>query len=417
MSLLSLEQFRIIMGFNPWFFWGLASTTKTPLSSACNGLVYKYAWQSVDAAGRVDIQNAIDAAEERLIDYLEFAPAPHYVESTVEWPRYNQQQLGRLFPVDARGRWMSVQLPEGKVQKIGIETYTHIEDASVVLTDADSDGLKDTFTLITAAALGTTKTDEIAVYFKTTDQLDGAGPCERWRIQPVKVKIMAGVATITGPAWMLVKPLKYEGMGVAALDPDTAANFVTSLDVERHWTNPDGLTVDDSQAVLIWETLPQPYYLDYVPSSSDPAAIGQVVARAGIRNADIGEVIPAEAVYDAVSGTWYAESWCGPKRPPDRVKVRYLAGEPLVSGEMNWSWQKIIARLAAAELARSICGCAEANRELYTWQFDLSRAGGRDEEQYKVSDEDLSNPFGVRRGHVYAWKQVKNLALMRGILI
>jgi hypothetical protein len=207
----------------------------------------------------------------------------------------------------------------------------------------------------------------------------------------------------------LVKPLLYEGVGVKALDPDTAANFVTALDVERHWTNPDGLTVDTSQAVLIWET-------DY-PPSSDPASIGQAVARVGIRDADTGEVTPAEATYDAVSGTWSASGWCGVKRPPDRVKVRYLAGEPLVSGEMNWSWQKITARLAAAELARDICGCQEANRELYTWQFDLSRAGGREEEQYKVADEDLTNPFGQRRGHLYAWKQVKNLALMRGILI
>src|SRR6185369_16921871 len=101
-----------------------------------------------------------------------------------------------------------------------------------------------------------------------------------------------------------------------------------------------------------------------------------------------------------------------------RVTVRYLAGFPLASdGQMQEPYRTMVARLAAAELARPICACDEANRELYRWQFDLARTAGSGDEAYgAVSAEDLNNPFGTRRGHVYAWKQVKNLRQLRGAL-
>jgi hypothetical protein len=107
-------------------------------------------------------------------------------------------------------------------------------------------------------------------------------------------------------------------------------------------------------------------------------------------------------------GRTYAASGPGKNPLPGRSS--------LVKGEMDWNWQKIVARFAAAEMNRPICGCQEANRELYNWQYDLSRAGGRAEEQYKVSDEELNNPFGHRRGHVYAWERIKESGFSRGMI-
>jgi hypothetical protein len=104
-------------------------------------------------------------------------------------------------------------------------------------------------------------------------------------------------------------------------------------------------------------------------------------------------------------------------REPDRILVRYLAGQPLANQQMTEKWQVIVARLAAAELARRICACDEANQELYHWQFDLSRAAGANDEQYSISPPDLDNPLGTRRGQVWAWKQIRSLRLGKSVLV
>ena len=65
-------------------------------------------------------------------------------------------------------------------------------------------------------------------------------------------------------------------------------------------------------------------------------------------------------------------------------------------------------------MARPICACDTANREWYRWQQDLARTN-KDDELYTVSPQDLNNPFGTRRGHVWAWRQVLNLHQKRGV--
>ena len=89
MTMLSLEEWREIIGWNPWHFWGLAGD-KAPVTSGCNTAVMQYGWQSADAAGRADIVEAISAAEQTLIEYLGFSPAPRYEMATT------REGLGRL---------------------------------------------------------------------------------------------------------------------------------------------------------------------------------------------------------------------------------------------------------------------------------------------------------------------------------
>ena len=412
--LLPLENWRQVIGYNPWHFWGLANQ-KAKITSSTLKPLRQYDWQDADRVGRSEILAAIENAEALLVDYLKYAPAPHFREDVLPWPKYFNPALWRYFSIDTTGHRLAVTLTEGYVQHVGIETIADIETVNVVPSDTDGDGLNDIFTLTTSVALGTTDPDEIAVYFKAADRLDDN--LAKFRIQPVRVSIdVTGVATIKGPYWLLVRPILYEGVSAADLDPDTAVNFATQLEVKRRYTTTDGNTNATCQALITWETLP--FYVGTLdPSSStDPAATANAVARCGIRNAEIGQVTPAESVYDAASGTWTNVGYLYPRRPPDHVTVRYLAGVSLSGGNMQRKWQTIVARLAAAEMTRLTSSNDASNRELYNWQFDLSRGGGRDSEQFKVSDEDLSNPFGTRRGHLYAWRQVKNLALIRGIL-
>ncbi len=67
--------------------------------------------------------------------------------------------------------------------------------------------------------------------------------------------------------------------------------------------------------------------------------------------------------------------------------------------------------MASPELARAICACDTANMEMHRWQFDRSRTGGANDESYAVGTEDLENQFGTLWGQIWAWKQVKRLAL------
>lgn len=424
-NLLPLESFRRLLGYNPWHFWGMAHSTKVPLSDRCNTLVYEYAWQSVDAIGRAEIRAAIARAEEKLTEYVKFSPAPHYVSETVSYPRYYDIRRWYSSPAAADGRWLPITLSEGYIQALGIEAHTLIGTVNVTRSDADGDGLDDTFV---TAATATTVTDitQIAVYFSAADRFTGESVGPRWRIDPVQVSISGGNVTVKGKAWQLVKPLLFEGYpndeNGLQLDPTSATTYVTTVDVYRRYTNGDGTTNETAQGLFTWETLPSGGIgiccgTSSTDSSTDPAAIATSIARVGIRDAVQGIVLPGTASYDTSSATWASIAW-GSCHPPDRVLVRYLAGYPLTSaGEMDPRWQQIVARLAMAELTSPICSCDKANHQLAYWQTDLARTGGNNDDQYgAVSQSDLNNPFGTRRGHVQAWRWVLNNYQARGFV-
>jgi len=420
---LPLETLREIIGYNPYHFWGLTNR-KVPVTSACNTLLTEYSWQSANEAGRADLRRAIETAETRLQTYLGYAVAPHYVTETLDYARFYDQTFLATLPVDVRGHWKSVTLAENMVQAVGVEQLTLLETPTVVYSDENGDGLIDTFTLTFA----TTETDAdlIGVYFAAADRWDGSDVSARWRILPVTVKINAGTCTITGRAWTAVKPVLYAGVrGNWALDPDDTSNFAATLEVYERETDPNGTTIETSQATFVWETLPIPYgwwCANSGNNATDPAALAYSVGRAGIRNARMGIVAPGEALYDSVTGEWRATvspwSAAGVIRPPDRVTLRYLAGMPLEgasgSKQMSATMRPVVARLAVAELTERICACDTANREFARWQYDRARVGSQ-VEMYAVSREDLNNPFGTRAGQVYAWKEVKALRVVRGV--
>lgn len=418
---LPLDTFREILGFHPFHFWQLVNSV-TPITDACNDLVKEQSWQNTDAIGRADIREAIETAERRLSDHLGYNVMPRWGSDTVPFARYFDNAQQRVGYADGQGRWISAQVKDGRVDALGIETLTLIGTVTtgvgggLVFSDADADGLNDTF----VATIATTITDpaQIALYFAAGDRLDGEAAGDRWRIEPVRVSISAGTATIRGRYWLLVKPLLYQGVLSDQLNPLTATNFVASLDVYRRYNNPDGTTLETSQAVLYWETPPYPNCDEvYLPTNaSDPAAVAQAIGRAGIRDARNGYLYAAESAYNVTSAQWSAglvTSW----RTPDRVLFRYRSGDALdTNGHMRREWATVVARLAAAEMSRPICGCDKANQELWRWQVDLALnpSGGSD---FDISQSDLNNPLGTRLGHLYAWKRINKLALGQGALV
>lgn len=345
---LPLDSFRRHLAIHPWHFWQLTSD-QTPRTAACNALTMEYAWQDADAAGRADIREAIATAEDRLHAELGYRVAPRRATATLAYRT-------------------PLVLPERHVQALGVEVETLIGTVAVTYSDSDSDGLNDHWT----ASSATTATDagELFVRFRAADD------AQQREIAPVVITITGGTALLSGPAWLLVKPALYERTDADLINANNAANFVQQIEVVRR-------TVDTTQAAtLIWDA---------------PACAPTTDVRLVLTDGDLG-------IVQAQAGCWPIAYGCA----PDRVTVRYVAGYPLINRQMAWPWQTTVARLAAAELARPICACADANRALYHWQFDLARTSGANDEAYgAISAEDLNNPFGTRRGHIYAWRMVK----------
>lgn len=423
MPLLPLDILRKKMGYNPWLFWGFSHSTLVPENSAANKAIRQESWQDASQVGRSDMLDAIYAAEEKLRGHLLYGPAPRYIEEeVVSYPRPVDARLQYGASIGADGRWLSIQLQEHYIQAVGVEALTLQGEETVTYEDLDGDGIKESFYV---SIIGQTiALSEIAIYFKESDRTGDKALSDRWRIQPATVSYETigefDSTVIRGSAWLLGKPLLYEGVATRNLDPTTTSNYVTSVMVYRRYTSGNGTTAATSQAKLIWETAPYPGWATCCggasDSSTDPAALAEAIARVGIRDARHGIVTPGEAAYNATTGIWSASAWGSCLQQPSRVIVRYLAGYPLRNRQMDPLWQEVVCYLAAAEMAERPAWAETANKWLAHWQFDMARAAGSNDEQYSLSQGDLDNPFGTRRGQVMAWKKVRNLMHVRGFL-
>lgn len=413
--LLPIDTFFRALGLHPWHVWQLAGAP-VPLRSECPALTYEYSWQGADTAGRDDVRDAIVRAEQKLAGYLGYRIAPQYVEATVPYPRLGAGASSRAWNMDPTGRRVGVWAPEGYVQALGVEQHTSIGAAALTFSDRFSTGVHDTFSATLPIPSGMALTaDQVAVYIAAADRYDDTALSARWRIQPVQVSISGGNVTISGRRWLLVRPVLYESPVARPLDPATAGNFVTTLEVYQRTTNGDGMTVNDCPATLLYESAGCGGWWGCGPAgSTDPAAVGSVVARADIRDRTLGLLTPAAATYDASTGTWSAAPCGGCAPDPDRVTLRYLAGAPLdADGQIAAPLRQAVIALAAAELKQRICACRESNERLHTLQQDLTLESTQTE-RYQVAPEDLRNPFGTRRGHVQAWKIAQDYLLRRG---
>lgn len=430
-NILSLEEFRRAMGLHPWHFHGLANSL-IPEANGCGTIFPEYSWQKQDVVGRSEVREAIEIAESKLADYLGYYPAPHYASATLPFPPYMQRDMWRTAYADGSGRLTGVRLPEGKVLALGTEKLALIGQAPVSYVDLDGDGLNESFSLAISLTDTSIVESEIALFFQ-----DGDVPAEftqdRREVAPILTEITSGIgcggcniATVTGKAWTLVRPILYEGVLVPddGIDPSVIGNFVVALDVYRRTTDGSGNSVTTSQSTLHWEAQPWPDWCTVCTASgggsSDPGLEAQAVARCGIRDSENGIVLPAEAVYNSTAGTWSTgwdlNSWC---RLPDRVTVRYRAGVARDSrNQISRPWQTLIARMACAEVGRPIYACAEANREVYRWQFDLAQNQGANDEAYGFTPQSIMDcPLGTRRGQVWAYQQIQNLQQLPGVAV
>lgn len=410
--MVSVHTWLQYMQMNPWHSWQLANAT-IPVSSKCNALVYEYAWQDADRAGRAEIAKSIQRAEDLYAQYANYYPRKRFNTVTIPWPKLGDYRLTRYVSSTPDGHWLGLQLPDGYIHELGYEHKQHTKTINLTYLDLDGDGLYET-AQATCQLPADCEDDEMYFEFLSTDYVY---PESNRRIIPRTITRQGANATITFDSPQLVKPIlltiaKPQTLDPSVIPPTAGSPFAAQIQASRVWCDPSGTTLDTAQMVLIWETLPYPPYATAFPFSTnvtqDPSALAYAIARGSVRNSHAGIIYAGESVYNANTDTWSGRTDFSEYRPPDRVIVRYQ------SGVTDRNLDLVIARLAAAELSRPVCACTSANKELSEWQTDLSRIGAQQE--LYAQPGDMTNPFGSRRGHVYAWRTVQQAQRLQGIL-
>lgn len=410
MTGLSLNEWIAIMGFNPWISNQLTNKL-VPIQADCSRLMFEYDWQSADRAGRQSIRNAIQHAEELIRQYAGYGASPAFREATIRYPVFGDTRFARTRDIGSDDQWLSVVLPEGQIRALGVQVDTTPVVAALVYTDDDGDGLFETATATAAVPAGTT-IDQVVARFLQSDCGSRTPP----EVAPRSVALVGTAATMIFDTWTLVRPVRQTSAIPAILDPGNGAApaatvCAASVEIFRRFCDPTGTTEATCMALLTWETAPWPWWCCGTGDSRDPAATATALCRAVIRDAETGVVGFGEVTYDATTGEWSTPCNWRRCRPPDTVTIRYQAGLPLDGIAMQQPWQTIVARLAAAELARPICACMAANKELFEWQADMLKT---DQLGYQAPN-DATNPLGARRGQIFAWRWITRNQLTRGI--
>lgn len=382
-TLLPPDTWAKLMGINPFEFNQIGNGFPIDNSAQCDHVFFQFSWQQ-DFLSREEIAKCIDMAEDMVAQELGYYPAPKYIINEVQqYPRPFNREL-YAGGITWRGQLKSVQLNWHKVQGGGILARTLINAATaVVLSDTDGDGIDDTFTLTQATTV--TDPDQIAVYFTTVDR-DSNDVDETWRIRPVKVSISGGVATVKGHSSLLVVPNLTLRTDATVLDVTTLTNYVTTLDVYQ--VTLDSGTDSSQQGNAIWEVL---------PCTDPPCNVEYNALCIGARQAELG-IVAIDYNPNSDSCHWNA---------PDRVSVNYLAGEPLVNGQMSQQMADIVAHLATALLPVEKCGCERSDRIIAYWR-EVAPANGEGLRTTLMGSYG-DNPFGPQRGALYAWNKVKRL--------
>lgn len=179
-------------------------------------------------------------AEDTAAKYLGYYPLPKWIseEEHVLTSSYVPEYYGFA---NSRGMPKSVLTRWGKVLELGVKALSLIEaDAAIVYSDSDGDGYDETATVSVITTV--TDEEEIAVFYPDET--------ESWEIRPVEISLSGGTATITFRRELAVLPDLIERMPSPSdphlvIDGDDDANFLTTVDVYRRYT-------DTSQQVVFY---------------------------------------------------------------------------------------------------------------------------------------------------------------------
>lgn len=413
-TLLSLDRYCWIMGIEPAAFNQAVSNIVFPNGTACTPWP-QHAFQDHDHTSREDLAREIALAEQDIANYMGWWPAPRWIEQDVQmWPRFHRPEYYDIGGYNVRFQRKGIKASYGKIIEPGQRAVTLIASPTVaggtiVFSDEDGDGFDETVT-VTA---NTTLTNQCELKVYTYDH-DGE---PEWEIRPARTKVIAGgVLTATFYAWQFIDPDLWEQLptyadgGMPTIDMDEAI-YVAAVDVYREYNDETA-----TSATFYWE--PEPSSIgSFCTFCSNVGCVRCTLTEqdgcAQIRDAEFGYLGAAPGSYDDDDGQWESAAWsvC---RDPDTVKFNYYCGNLSELNRANRrcdglsdQWARIIAWLATARLRRPACDCGAAGALIEWLQEDVSR-NTRDG-SYTVLWDDLSNPFGVRRGEIEAYRHIRSL--------
>lgn len=404
---LPLTTWAKIIGFHPLHF---EQVRLDEINPHCSEILFTHPWQTADAVSREEIAQAIAEAEAQIENALGYHLAPTW--DVDEWhptARPYRAELVNYNGNDIRGFRQTVQAKFGYVIAGGIEAKSLIEaDAPIVYTDVDSDGYDETATVIVSTSV--TEPSEVAIYYP------GKSGADIWEIRPTQVSISGGNATIVFRREQVVVPEKLDVLdieGAEAIGTEDE-DFLEEVDVYRHYNDPQ------TQASFLWEPLGMGCGScngGGCPSCAFSAQTGCLLIRGDPRLAILGYT-PAE--WDSGSSSFSPRSWLL-SRNPDIVRLYYYSGwrnkRLPYTNRMDPEWERVVAYMAAAKLDRPPCSCAKGRWEY--WRQDLLLSSGDQDGNpiYKTPDGVLNNPFGTRRGEVYAWQRARREIIGNSVLV
>lgn len=323
------------------------------------------------------IADALIQAVNQVTELLGFYPFPTYITD-------EREPFGRGSPYSLE----QLRTEYGYVQALGRRATSVIQAGAVInYSDADNDGFDDTATITVNT---TVSLSEIQVFFQVTDLdlfagIDATAADARWRIEPVKMSAAGGVVTIKGHRALFAHPdtvwaHPYDSPNFVdkhAADNTQPTDFVTAVDVYRVYT--DATSAIQILSDPIWAGTSN---LDTFTATD---AVMQIVdGRRGIFRARVNGCVG----WDCLG-------------PPERLTLNYLAGVPLVNGQIDRELEIAIVRLANTLMPQKLCTWCDRTREM--WEWDQVIVEGQED-----------TPLGKMAGQVYAWRVVSGRALGKG---
>lgn len=414
-TLLGLDQFARVFGINPTHFnqvtMGRSAVLNEDLNPAaiCSMPIIQYSWQNADHVGREEIAMAIADAEAEIESHLGFRVGLTWeVNEAFTLPTPRNPSDIRFGGSGLKADWAPLGARWGYAVCGGTEAKTLVQaDAGITYTDRDNDSYFETATVTVA----TTITDplEVAVYYPVS--LTGASEAgqDGYEIRPTNVVIAGGIATITFKRELAVIPADLSAYQVLAVDGYDNAQFLTTVDIYRHWTDP-------SQMVQWqWEPTPSIFPTDAGVTPTDVSAITTQQGCMVVRDNRLGVFAGQPATWDAVNQVYSSALWVV-NRAPDRALLNYRAGwhNPRYPGQIDPKLARCIAYLAVSKLDRPLCECNSMESWSKYWSEDRSMVLQNQEggvSRFQMTRMQGDCPLGPTRAGIYVWNIIKTMLL------
>lgn len=422
---LPLDTWAKLFGLSPLHFNQVIEPNLDPgRSPICAQPWLQHQWQSADKVSREEIASAISEAEAQIEDMLGFHLLPTWDYD--EWRRtarpYRPELVVNNFG-DVRGMNRVIELGWKYFISGGTEAVTDLGAQAVSFVDNDGDGYNETASCSLGPTSAVSDPSEIEAHLPSSDYDEGN------RIRPLSVrKTDNGDGTfsfdITFRREQVVRTQYLEKIPpVVALDGSNDAFFYDEVQIWRHYNAPA------TQATLMWER----------GSACGCSGTGcsncvysvQTACLLARQDPKLSMVSYQPADWDATNNVFTTVCCLAEGRDPDVVRAYYRSGwqqkrapisaryaDQYPNQVMDPHWARVVAHFAASKLDRPICDCGPSAAQVDYWAADLAYSGGSEQlSTFSISQKDLDNPFGTKRGAVMAWKAVDSASVGRAVLV